>query len=344
MIKRDSIKLKFIFPTSHSKIHNLKSVIYSKGFTRLNFTPKNFNGFTIVELLVVIVVIGILAAITIVSYTGLSGKANVASLQSDLSSAKKQLALYQVEHSAFPTSLTADGNKYCPTGGTEYCFKTSTGNTFTYTSISPYSTFSLTNINTNSNTIYTVTNDSGPTVIPTVTIGTQTWMQNNLDVGTMITAPATQSNNSILEKWCNNNNPTNCTTYGGLYQWDEMMQYSTTPGVQGIAPAGFHIPTDAEYTTLSAYLGGTSVAGDKLKSAGLCQGRTPCGTSGFNGQLGGYNYGGSWDIPGSYGLLWSSSQSDASSAYFPTLYIMYTHVYRTNYPKTDGFSVRALKN
>ena len=103
-------------------------------FRRASLVPNNNvkQGFTIVELLVVIVVIGILAAITIVSYTGLSGKANVASLQSDLSSAKKQLALYQVEHSTFPTSLTADGNKYCPTGGTEYCFKTSTGNTFTY--------------------------------------------------------------------------------------------------------------------------------------------------------------------------------------------------------------------
>ena len=65
------------------------------------------KGFTIVELLVVIVVIGILAAITIVSYTGLSSKANVSSLQSDLSSAKKQLALYYIDHSYIQPVLVA---------------------------------------------------------------------------------------------------------------------------------------------------------------------------------------------------------------------------------------------
>ena len=62
--------------------------------------------FTIVELLVVIVVIGILAALTIVAYTGISQKATVASLQSDLSNASTVLKLYQVDNSAYPNLVT----------------------------------------------------------------------------------------------------------------------------------------------------------------------------------------------------------------------------------------------
>ncbi len=97
--------------------------------------PSTNSAFTIVELLVVIVVIGILAAITIVSYTGISQKAVVSSLQSDLGSAKKQLSLYYTDHSSYPTSIDATTN--CPkdSGGTpdtNYCLKPSSGNAYTY--------------------------------------------------------------------------------------------------------------------------------------------------------------------------------------------------------------------
>ncbi len=94
-------------------------------------------------------------------------------------------------------------------------------------------------------------------VYNTVLIGTQCWMKENLNVGTMIDAQGytvMQTDNGILEKYCYNNNQVNCTTYGGLYTWNEMMQYSTTPGVQGICPTGWHLPTDAEWTTLTTYL------------------------------------------------------------------------------------------
>src|SRR5450830_1774133 len=88
------------------------------------------SGFTIVELLVVIVVIGILAAITIVAYTGISGKAVVSSIQSDLSNAKKQLSLYYVDNGAYPASLSSN----CPDGpaDTRYCIKPCGSNTFLY--------------------------------------------------------------------------------------------------------------------------------------------------------------------------------------------------------------------
>lgn len=86
------------------------------------------KGFTIVELLVVIVVIGILAAITIVSYTGISQRAITSSLQSDLANAAQQLKLFQVDNSAFPATI----NCALPDSSTNKCIKNSNGNTFTY--------------------------------------------------------------------------------------------------------------------------------------------------------------------------------------------------------------------
>jgi prepilin-type N-terminal cleavage/methylation domain-containing protein len=125
------------------------------------------SAFTIVELLVVIVVIGILAAITIVSYTGVTQKATTASLQSDLTNASQQLKLYYVDHGTYPTSL--DGNN-CPLGSTapspdtNYCLKVSSGNTIAYTSLNPQ-TFRL--ADTKGTTSYSTTDATSPTVVTT---------------------------------------------------------------------------------------------------------------------------------------------------------------------------------
>lgn len=89
---------------------------------------KNKNtGFTIVELLVVIVVIGILAAITIVSYTGISKKANEAVVMSDLASNKKKMALYFAQYGSYPTSLDGSNCALLPNPDTNYCLKFSPG-------------------------------------------------------------------------------------------------------------------------------------------------------------------------------------------------------------------------
>ena len=69
---------------------------------------------------------------------------------------------------------------------------------------------------------------------------------------------------------CYNNLVSNCSTFGGLCSWDEMMQYVTTPGVKGIIPMGWHIPTPAEWTALSICLGGDSIAGGKMKHSVRC--------------------------------------------------------------------------
>ena len=85
-------------------------------------------GFTIVELLVVIVVIGILSAITIISYTGITQRAMASSLQSDLANASQQLKLFQVDNSTFPLTISCT----IPDSGTNKCIKNSNGNTYTY--------------------------------------------------------------------------------------------------------------------------------------------------------------------------------------------------------------------
>jgi len=86
------------------------------------------SGFTIVELLVVIVIIGILAAVTIVAYSGINKRAIDVSLQSDLTSASTKLKLYQVDNMAYPTLINS-----CPTPSAgNICLKSSPGNTYSY--------------------------------------------------------------------------------------------------------------------------------------------------------------------------------------------------------------------
>jgi len=73
--------------------------------------------------------------------------------------------------------------------------------------------------------------DNSPTityagkVYHTVTIGNQTWMKENLNVGTMIDSTKDQANNGIIEKYCFENDTANCNKYGGLYEWAEAVQY-----------------------------------------------------------------------------------------------------------------------
>ena len=127
-------------------------------------------GFTIVELLVVIVVIGILAAITIVSYSGISSKAITASLTSDLSNASKQLKLFQVDNSTYPTTIDCS----IPDSTTNKCIKSSTGTTYTYqvNNTSSPQTFTIYATKTSSDTTYRITSDSQPQPIVSSTITT----------------------------------------------------------------------------------------------------------------------------------------------------------------------------
>ncbi len=180
----------------------------------------------------------------------------------------------------------------------------------------------------------------------TVQIGSQCWMKENLKVGTMINSQDDQTNNDTIEKYCYNNSSINCNIYGGLYLWNEMMQYVTTEGAQGICPAGWHLPTNAEWTDLSDFYGAT--AGGELKETGTSHWNPPnkgaTNLSGFTALPGGYRF-----TDGSFhGLLnctyiWES----LAGTYYAksiTLHFDTWNMSRTSNLKADGFSVRCIKN
>ncbi len=193
----------------------------------------------------------------------------------------------------------------------------------------------------------------------TVQIGDQCWMAENLNIGTRINGSSNQTNNGIIEKYCYNNSEAECDTYGGLYQWNEMMGYSTTPGVQGICPEGWHLPSDAEWCTLEQEVDPTISCsstgwrgvdgGGKLKEIGTTHWNSPntgaTNSSGFTALPGGSRHiFGSFYGMGGGGVWWSSSQNDASNAWFRSLYYDNASVNRDYLNKSYGFSVRCLKD
>ena len=197
----------------------------------------------------------------------------------------------------------------------------------------------------------------------TVKIGSQCWMAENLNIGIRIDGSVNQAQNTpneIIEKYCYNDIEDSCDIYGGLYQWDEMMQYVTTEGTQGICPTGWHLPTDAEWKTMEMYLGmsqtdadavglrGTDEGG-KLKKPGTTHWYSPnlgaTNESGFAALPGGYRYSdGTYGNLGYNGYWWSSSESTGTYAWYRHLDFDNGQVGRGDPPKTYGLSVRCLKN
>ena len=192
-----------------------------------------------------------------------------------------------------------------------------------------------------------------------VRIGTQTWMAENLNVGFQIGTNTNSSNNGIIEKYCYNNSPSNCNIYGGLYQWDEMIQYNpsdngTIGSTQGICPDGWHIPTNDEWwLILINGLGGGLVAGGKLEEIGTAHWHDPnvgaTNESGFSGLPGGsvdpLSGDSSYDM-GVNGNWWSSTEypGDTTIALSITLMNSLDRIPWSANFKQRGLSVRCLKN
>jgi len=192
----------------------------------------------------------------------------------------------------------------------------------------------------------------------TVRIGSQCWFKENLNIGTMITGSQAQADNQVIEKYCYGNNAGSCTTWGGIYQWDELMNYSTQEGAQGICPAGWHVPSDAEYCTLTTYLDPTVVCqnttswtgtngGGKMKETGTAHWWSPNGgatnSSGFTGIGGGYSYGGSFSFIMSVGHWWTSSTNGSNHGLWQLRYNDGLVGYYRHQP-SYGFSVRCILN
>ncbi|MEI7451839.1 MAG: FISUMP domain-containing protein [Candidatus Falkowbacteria bacterium] len=192
----------------------------------------------------------------------------------------------------------------------------------------------------------------------TVKIGTQCWLKDNLNVGTMIKGTIDQSDNKIIEKYCYDNNSGGCDANGGLYQWDEAMQYygsssvnfdnSGNPlkNVQGICPSGWHIPNDVDWKAMIKYLGGDDVAGDKLKAASVW-GDKANNSSGFSALPSGQFFGergfvamyGKFFLQGSGAVFWSSSYNSRW-----TLLKDDSKFDLGNKISTHGLSIRCIKD
>jgi uncharacterized protein (TIGR02145 family) len=209
----------------------------------------------------------------------------------------------------------------------------------------------------------TITDIDG-NVYNTVKIGDQCWMAENLNIGTRIDGVNDQTNNGTIEKYCYNNAESNCDTYGGLYQWNEMMGYTTTAGVQGICPEGWHVPSDAEWTALTTYISSqpeylcssnTSYIAKALaatinwnSSSNTCAvGNNPSvnNSTDFTGLPGGSRYAdeGFYDI-GTYGYFWSSTETSPANAWTRGLLYGSANLNRSNGTKGFGFGVRCLRD
>jgi len=193
----------------------------------------------------------------------------------------------------------------------------------------------------------------------TVLIGSQCWMAENLNMGTRIHGNIPQENNGVFEKYCFQNNPDNCNVYGGLYQWNEVMQYSSTPGVQGICPSGWHVPTDVEWCTLEQYVDPTITCdaldvwrgvdgGGKLKEAGTAHWAAPntgaTNLSGFTALPGGewFDYGRIFSGWKAYGFFWTSTPLANPNSIMRALSYQEATIARYSNPRLGGFSVRCL--
>ena len=379
--------------------------------------PK-LNAFTLIELLVVIAIIGVLTTLAVIALGNARVKARDSKRVADLKQISTALELYYNDNGAYPAIITSGQSLISPDGLITYMAIIPSNPTpredngcpnadYTYTSINDNTSYTLdccigTNVSelTAGTVTYTpsgwsvsgggsftcgnVITDVDSNTYNTVQIGTQCWMKENLNTGTMTLGANNQANDSVIEKYCYSDNTANCTTYGGLYQWHEVMALPdscrttdcnaqiTTPH-QGICPNGWHVPTDTEFNTLEQYTvatiassatqyvcntsttgwrrcaddSGTDAGG--AKGAGKSLKKVGQGSGddlvGFSALLAGYrDTSGSFYALTSYAYVWQASQNSATYGWYRYLYTSYSTVYRTANTKALGFSVRCLKD
>ena len=183
----------------------------------------------------------------------------------------------------------------------------------------------------------------------TVQIGNQCWFKENLNVGIKITNTTVinnQTDNGVIEKYCYDNNVSNCSIFGGLYQWPEAMQYSTTEGTQDICPPGWHIPTNSEFEILANTVGGS---GNALKALGQGEGNGEgTNSSGFSALFAGLRLFSvsslDFNSLGEFTYFWTSTEVSSSEAYNRVLVSWGRDFNFEARNKYHGFSVRCLKD
>jgi uncharacterized protein (TIGR02145 family) len=199
--------------------------------------------------------------------------------------------------------------------------------------------------------------DTNGNLYNSVNIGTQTWMAENLkstkfnngdNIPNVTDSTAWSGLSTPAYCWWNNNAAIYKDIYGALYNW-----YAVSTG--NLCPTGWHVPTDAEWTTLTDCLGGQSVAGGKLKATGTIEGKDgfwgspntgATNETGFTALPGSYRWidGRFIDAIGSHGYWWSSSEVRTIYAWGRNMSTYDGNIYRGASYKVDGLSVRCLKD
>jgi uncharacterized protein (TIGR02145 family) len=162
-----------------------------------------------------------------------------------------------------------------------------------------------------------------------------------------ITDDAQWQNNTTGAWAYYNNDAANNAKYGKLYNWYAVSK--TTNGNKNVCPTGWHVPTDAEWTVLTDYLGGESVAGGKLKEVGMMNWMSlntdATNTSLFTAIPGGYRiFNGNYLYLGYSGNWWSYTESATDNAWSRYINNHSGNVKRNYYTKKDGLSVRCLSD
>jgi len=161
-------------------------------------------------------------------------------------------------------------------------------------------------------------------VYRTVKIGKQTWLAENL-------------NYEAEGSKCYKNDSANGQKYGRLYDWETAKK---------ACPPGWHLPSDAEWQELVNFVGGNGIAGEKLKAtSGWNNNGNGVDAFGFSALAGGSGYSDcSFDFVGRFGLWWSATEHDASSAYSRDMLRNIADVIRNYYGKTNLLSVRCVQD
>lgn len=201
-------------------------------------------------------------------------------------------------------------------------------------------------------TVTSVTDIDG-NVYNAITIGSQTWMTENLKTTHYRNGDAiTELTSSDFDDWdkivtggwtCYNDDAvTNIPIYGRLYNWRAVNDS------RGLAPAGWHIPTDNEWKTLISFLGNTAVAGGKMKSTStlwISPNTDATNSSGFSAIPGGYrHYNGAFTGIGEQAYWWSSTERNADYSYYYTIFNNYAVANQNNNKKNDLMSIRCVKD
>lgn len=199
-------------------------------------------------------------------------------------------------------------------------------------------------------------------VYNTVQILNQCWLKENLNVGIMINGANDMTDNGIIEKYCIKNTEDSCAKYGGLYQWNEMMQYFNNKGNQGICPPGWHIPSEEEWLVLEGAADSHYDIGDPEWNILGMRGFD----SGFNLKSARYwRFEGNGNdlycftaLPGGArkvglnpfyaytfaGLWWTSSEAISYASWCHGISFDYTGSERAVTNKSNGFSVRCIRD